>query len=159
MRRCPDVHPKTNTWNQSKVHKTHTHTPIGLEVTHNTYLHRHPNILSEELLWHPVHMCDVAAVSLKIKLGYSDLTVCSAKRRINAGLLMISAVSKIMPCYWNTLAGTRKNLQNCSHENERICMISMDRFNDLLIKNAFHCKSVSLGLTHTTSNVIGSRVS
>lgn len=62
---------------QINQHKTNT-PPL-----HTYTLHRHPNILSE-LLWHPVHMCDVAAVSLKIKLGYSDLTVCSAKLCINA---------------------------------------------------------------------------
>lgn len=82
-----------------KSKHTHISKSPKSSITHSTYLHKHPNILSEELLWHPVHMCDVAAVSLKIKLGYSDLTVCSAKRRINARVLMISAVSEIMLCH------------------------------------------------------------
>lgn len=97
--------PKTNPQINIKSTQTDsTHTgQILLHCTHtrlyNTYLHRHPNILSE-LLWHPVHMCDVAAVSLKIKLGYSDLTVCSAKLCINTlQVLMISAVFEIMLCY------------------------------------------------------------
>ncbi len=99
---------------QTQLHRTHTR-------LYNTYLHRHPNILSE-LLWHPVHMCDVAAVSLKIKLGYSDLTVCSAKLCINTlQVLMISAVSGIMLCYWNVFSE-----KNCSHKSKRIWLKTLD---------------------------------
>jgi len=89
----------------SKVHKlirvhTHTHTKstnTGQTHLHGTHTHWHPNILSE-LLWHPDHMCDVAAVSLKIKLGYSDLTVCSAKLCINTHT---TAGFNDLSCLWN----------------------------------------------------------
>lgn len=99
---------------------------------HTYTLHRHPNILSE-LLWHPVHMCDVAAVSLKIKLGYSDLTVCSAKLCINAhttaGFNDLSCFWKKMLCYWNAFGE-----KNCSHKSLRIWLKTLDTYikNDLI---------------------------
>ncbi len=120
----PQINIKSTQTDSTHTGQTQLHrTPTSL---YNTYLHRHPKILSE-LPWHPVHMCDVAAVSLKIKLGYSDLTVCSAKLRINTlQVLMISAVSEIMLCYWNVFSE-----KNCSHKSRRIGFKTLD----MCIKN------------------------
>lgn len=104
-----------------QIHQHRTNTP----PLHTYTLHRHPNILSE-LLWHPVHMCDVAAVSLKIKLGYSDLTVCSAKLCINAHT---TGGFNDLSCFWkNALLLKRIWGENCSHKSLRIWLKTLDMY-------------------------------